>query len=173
MESTSFKEFLKIAPLTTKLKIVALFFSGFLILVVTVFSIKNIWSYYQGPDLTESVLHRSRDVASISPEYTHVYEIKDMSVAFMNKKGTRTAYSQFTLIFDCENEECKKNMALQRAKVLDTIFEVGGEFYLEDFSPPLAPGGFAKFKSEIIVSLKKHFKSLAPREVVLKDWFLN
>ncbi len=106
-------------------------------------------------------------------EFTFTYEIKDMSVGFINRTGNRTAYAQFSLVFDCENEECVKNLSLNRAKLLDAIYQVSGNYYIEDFTAPLVQEGFKRFKLGLLQFLKKNFPGEVPRQVIFRDWFMN
>lgn len=174
MQKESVLSFVKGAPSYVKARVFLLALSASVVLIVTTLTIAWIWKLHRGPSLTEQVLEHSRQSASVeAPAFSLSYEIKDMSMALMNKKGTRTAYAQFTLLFDCSNEECKHMLELHRAKIINGIFEVGGEFYTDDFSAPLAKEGFEKFKGGIRSKLSEYFHSQAPREVVIKDWVMN
>lgn len=106
-------------------------------------------------------------------EYSLTYEIKDMSIGFINRTGTRTAYAQFTILFDCETELCVKNLTLNRAKLLDAIYQVSGNYYIEDFVAPLVDEGMKRFKLALLEHIKKNLGGEAPRKIVFRDWFLN
>lgn len=101
------------------------------------------------------------------------YEINQVSMAMMNRKGTQTAYAQFSLILDCPTEESKKTLAMNRAKLLDSIFVVGSSFYLDDFTGKDALKGFEKFKTQLLEKYQADFQAQAPREISLKDWIVN
>lgn len=164
----------KSAPGYLKVRMFVLVGMGCTVLLGSLLSIVWIWKAHRGLSATEEVLEHSRKFASHEPkEFEFAYEIKDMSMAVMNKKGTRTAYAQFTLMFDCPSADAKHVMELNRAKVIDGIFEVGGDFSLEDFQAPLAAKGFERFKSQLKARLTKQLKGEAPRNVVLKDWVMN
>lgn len=105
--------------------------------------------------------------------YTFPYEINQVSMALMNRKGTQTAYAQFSLILDCPSEESKKLLTMNRAKLLDTIFVVGSGFYLDDFKGSEATKGFEKFKTQLLQKYQGEFQAQAPKEISLKDWIVN
>lgn len=157
-----------------KRKITLLISAAALAVGVGLGSIFLIWRAHKGPEITDQVIETSRKMTSHEPvSFQFAYEIKDMSMAIMNKKGTRTAYSQFTLIFDCPSEICKKVLELNRAKIINAIFEVGGDFYTEDFEAPLAATGFQRFKDGVRGKTAEYFGKNAPSLVVLKDWVMN
>lgn len=164
----------KPSPQDAKRTILYLSTAAGIAVVLGLLSVYWIWLKHRGPTAPEQVLETSRKLASHEPlSFQFAYEIKDMSMAIMNKKGTRTAYSQFTLIFDCPSETCKKNLELHRAKIINAIFEVGGEFFTEDFEAPLAPKGFQRFKDGIRAKTTEYFGKSGPSLVVLKDWVMN
>ena len=175
MSEDSLLSFFAKSPTRVKLRLSFFFTTGVTVIVVAGFIIGTVYKYHRSPSVTEQVLTKSREVASAAPvqPYQYPYEIKDISIVLMNKNATRTAYAQFTLILDCPDEESKKAMTLHRARLLDTIFEVGSNFYIEDFTPTSAVKSFDRFKGGIRDSYAKFFKSQAPRDVVLKDWFVN
>jgi len=161
------------ASASDKAKILFLCGCAFAIVAVSVTSLFLIFRSQKKPSLTEQVITKSRTLASFTPSFSYPYEIKDMSIPLTNYKHTRSAFAQFTLILDCPTEEAKKKMVAELPKLLDTILVVGSEFYVEDFSPPLAEKGFARFKSALRTAYAKYLGEDAPREVVLKDWFVN
>lgn len=114
------------------------------------------------------------------PEETHAskptgfpYEINQVSMAMMNRKGTKTAYAQFSLVLTCPNEQAHKSMSLNRAKLLDTIFHVGSDFYLDDFEGPKTADSLIAFKKRLLEKYQADFSSQGPSEIVLKDWIVN
>lgn len=174
MSQESFVSTLKTAPSYLKIRMFMIAGSGLVVLLASLLSITWIWKAHRGPIATEEVLEHSRKLASHeTKEFEFAYEVKDMSMALLNRKGTRTAYAQFTLIFDCPDEESKHVLEMNRAKIIDGIFEVGGDFTLEEFQAPLAAKGFEKFKKNIQSRLQTQLKDQAPRLVVLKDWVMN
>lgn len=170
----SFIATLKTAPSYIKARMLVLIGIGLFALFGALLSVTWILKAHRGPTATEEVLEHSRHLASHeSKEFEHAYEIKDMSMALLNRKGTRTAYAQFSLMFDCPDADSKHVLEMNRAKLIDGIFEVGGDFILEDFQAPLAAKGFERFKGQIQSRLQTQFKGNAPRVVVLKDWVMN
>lgn len=101
------------------------------------------------------------------------YELEKVSMAVMNKKGTKTAYAQFSLALNCPDEKSVQIMQQSRAKLLDGIFSVGSQFYLDDFMGELAPQSFDKFKKLLLSHYESEFLSQAPQGITLKDWSLN
>jgi hypothetical protein len=77
------------------------------------------------------------------------------------------------LVFNCADEACKKNLLLNQAKLLDTIFEVSSDFYIEDFVQLEATKGFTRLKSKIVEQLDKKFAALAPKTVSIQDWYMK
>lgn len=161
------------ASTADKAKVLILYGCAFAIVSVSVASLFLIFRSQKKPTLTEQVIAKSRTLASFSPSFSFPYEIKDMSIPLTNYKHTRSAFAQFTLILDCPTEEAKKKMVAELPKLLDTILVVGSEFYVEDFSPPLAEKGFARFKHSLRTAYSKYLSEDAPREIVIKDWFVN
>lgn len=101
------------------------------------------------------------------------YELEKVTMAVMNKKGTKTAYAQFSLALNCPDEKSVQMMQQSRAKLLDGIFSVGSQFYLDDFMGELAPHSFDKFKKLLLSHYQSEFLSQAPQGISLKDWSLN
>lgn len=172
MAQETFGVFFREASGSQKAKIGGIFVAGILGVAVSIWAIRAILQAHNGEDLAEQVLSRVVELPP-SAEYTYPYEIKSVSMAVMGQKGNRTAYAQFTLILDCPTEEAQKQVALHRAKLLDAIFEVGSQFYLEDFVGGNAPKSFEKFKAGLMSIYSKSFGKMAPRQVVFRDWFVN
>ena len=57
--------------------------------------------------------------------------------------------------------------------LLDSIYQVGGNYYIEDFMHPFVEKGMQRFKLAIIGHLKKNMKGEPPRAVVFRDWYMN
>jgi hypothetical protein len=172
MTQSSLLGFLRGARPFVKLKVLALLFCAAAVISLTLFSVA--WIFKQRHlTPTEQVLAKSRKLASVAPDFTYPYEIKDMSIPLTNRKHTRSAFAQFTLILDCPSEEAKKSLIVNLPKVLDTILVVGSGLYVEDFAPPLSEQGFARFKTEIKTSLSAYLQDHSPREILIKDWFIN
>lgn len=170
----SFGNFIKSAPPPVKKRVLLLLSMAGAFVLGAFITISWIWKLHRGPSLPEAVLESSRKLAGHEPvSFQHAYEIKDMSMAILNKKGTRTAYSQFTIIFDCATEACLKAMELNRAKLINTIFEVGSDFYVEDFEAPLAKTGFKRFKDKLLEKTTEFFGKQGPHVIVFKDWVMN
>jgi hypothetical protein len=64
-------------------------------------------------------------------------------------------------------------MRQSRAKLLDGIFSIGSQFYLDDFMGDAAPTSFDKFKKLLQTHYQTQFQALAPEAITLKDWSLN
>jgi hypothetical protein len=154
-------------------KVVALLSCAVGVVLVTTVSLFLIIQAQRKPSLTEQVINKSRTLASFAPSYTYAYEIKDMSIPLTNKSHTRSAFAQFSLILDCPSEAAKKKMVTELPKLLDSILVVGSEFYVEDFQAPLAEKGFARFKDALRASYAKYLHEDTPREISIKDWFVN
>jgi hypothetical protein len=166
-------EFINFASRATKIKIGLIFVTGSVIVTLTLITLTALWRFYKGPTEVKAI-EPPRETASISKdEASNFYEIKGVSVGFMDKKDTRMAYAQFTLIFNCADEPCKKNLLLNQAKLLDSIFEVSSNFYIEDFVHPNANQGFSRLKSKIVEELDKKFAALAPKGVSIQDWYMK
>ncbi|MFM8316191.1 MAG: hypothetical protein ACKOA8_18070 [Deltaproteobacteria bacterium] len=175
MGENSLSDFINFASKGTKIKLGVLLLSAILVVTGAIFSVVALWRLYRGPE-TLAAREATREVAShhtSEDNSSQPYEIKGVSVGFMDKKDTRMAYAQFSLLFHCADEKCKRNLALNRAKVLDTIFEVSSEFYIEDFTQSDANKGFSEFKSKLTSQLQTKFASLAPKGIMIQDWFLN
>jgi len=177
MGDSNLLRFLHYASRASKIKLTLVVVIGILIVTATLFSLSALWKVYKGPEKNYAV-HESKEekrepAAVEGAEVDNPYEIKGVSVGFMDKRDTRMAHAQFTLVFHCPNESCKKNLTLNHAKVLDTLFEVGSDFYVEDFSAPEAHKGLTRFKSKLTEQLQKRFAQLAPKGVSIQDWFMN
>lgn len=174
MGDSRLSDFINFVPRSVKIKIGGIVLGSIFVVTLALISLSTVWGLYRGPE-TPKLEETHRETASSHPheETSNPYEIKGISVGFMDKKDARMAYAQFTLIFNCLNEACKKNLTLHHAKVLDTVFEVSSEFYIEDFSHPNSTKGFAKFKSRISDELSKKFASQSPSEISIQDWFMK
>jgi flagellar basal body-associated protein FliL len=172
----NFLDWLRTAPTEKRQKALILLGLGVIVLFAAVISTVVILKA-QKP--TTQVSHVAESEASHSGEahpkgpYSLSYEINQISMAVMNRKGTKTAYAQFSLVLDCPDEESHKTLSMNRAKLLDAIFVVGGGFYLEDFQGEKAQKSFEKFKKDLLQKYQTDFHAQAPREISLKDWFVN
>ncbi|MFM8316441.1 MAG: hypothetical protein ACKOA8_19345 [Deltaproteobacteria bacterium] len=174
MGDSRVSDFINFVPRSVKIKIGGIVFGSILIVTLTFISLSTVWELYRGNETPKpEETHRETTSSHPHEETSNPYEIKGISVGFMDKKDARMAYAQFTLIFNCPTEACKKNLTLHHAKVLDTVFEVSSEFYIEDFSQPNVTKGFARFKSKISEELSKKFASLSPSEISIQDWFMK
>jgi hypothetical protein len=160
----------------TKTFVAILLVLGIILVIVAFISIATILKAQSSHTEVVQEQHAAhpgeQQLAKNSP-YSFPYELTQVSMAVMSKKGTRTAYAQFSLTLDCPSEESQKLMAMNRAKLLDSVFLVGSNFYLDDFSPEHAPKSLKKFKTDLLEKYQEQFHSEAPREIVLKDWFIN
>ena len=163
--------FFRMASLAQRSKVFGLFLCGLMTIAVSTASIRWVWQTHLGPEV-EPARSIPTPIPPVAP-YVFPYEIKQVSMAISNEGGTRTAYAQFTLMLDCPNEDSQKLMVLNRAKLLDSIFEVGSTMTIEQFQGVKAPEAFAFFKKRLLEIYKGQFGDLAPREVVFRDWFIN
>ncbi len=175
MRDSSLFNFINFASRGTKIKLGLLFFSASLIVTLTLVSAATLWQCYKGPTPVDVLVDVPRQPAATIHEMGSKknYEITGMSVGFMDKKEHRLSHAQFSLVFHCPDEACNKNLLLNHAKVLDIIFEVSSDFYIEDFLYPEAEKGFLRFKNKITKEMEKKFAVMAPKGVVIQDWFMN
>lgn len=167
-------EWFKSTSKNTKTFVAFLLGLGIVFLIGAFISIATILKAQSNHSEVIQEKHASHAVepAKDSP-YAFPYELTQVSMAVMSKKGSRTAYAQFSLTLDCPTEESQKLMAMNRAKLLDSVFLVGSNFYLDDFTPDHAAKALKKFKTDLLEKYQEQFHSEAPREIVLKDWFIN
>ncbi|MCB0405741.1 MAG: hypothetical protein KDD51_13245 [Bdellovibrionales bacterium] len=125
-----------------------------------------------------SALHFEREVAS-TPEpprevaaFTYSYEIKNISIPLATRDASRIAYAQFSLKLDLPSDEAKRSFTAHRARVLNTVYQVASEFYVEDFSPEKG-GNYDRFKGELQKSLAGQFRAYSPRDLAIENWILN
>ena len=167
--------FLRAAP-RIKLRLAALGLAGVLIASGTVWAIGTIlWVQWNqpAPDDAPTVAEEKEDAARAPTSietYVYTYELKNISIVLINRRGTRTAYAQFSLVLDCPNAESARQMKLDHAKLLDTIFDVAATYYLDDFA---LPTGFASFKGSLLARYKADFKDVSPRDIAIRDWVMN
>ncbi|NBT58550.1 hypothetical protein EBT16_07175 [bacterium] len=173
-----FLDWLRTASPEKKTKALALLGAGGVILVVAAISIVAILKAQNpGSALTHNTPENHEALAEGVHEKEGAngfpYEINQVSMAIMNRKGTKTAYAQFSLVLECPSEEVKKTMALNRAKLLDAIFVVGGNFYLDEFQGENASKTFDKFKADLLAQYKTDFKTASPSHISIKDWVIH
>lgn len=174
MGDSNLLRFIHYASNATKAKLALVLVSASLIITVTLLTLSFLWKVYKGPEHASVSHEMHRAPASLETEDVFTpHEIKGVVVGFMDKNDTRLAQAQFTLLFHCSDEPCRKNLILNHAKVLDTLFEVGSDFYIEDFQKSDANKGFARFKSKLTEQLNKKFAHLAPRGISINDWNMN
>ena len=104
------------------------------------------------------------------PLYSHTYEMENISIPLVDRRQRRTGYAQFALVLDCPTPDIRKQMELHRAEMLNAIFEVAAQFYIEDFT---SERGFKNFKAQLTAHFHTIFKGNGPREISIKDWVLN
>ncbi len=98
------------------------------------------------------------------------YEMTNLSIGLTDATKTYSAYSQFTLVFDCVDEAALKWMKLNRARLLSLLYEVSNSFAIEDFN---SPTGYAAFKDAIKKNIEVQYHGHPIRQIVIKDWLLN
>lgn len=160
-------------------KLVAILLSvGIGVVLLAIVSIVNILSAQKDKEVIPAPVadvekKEPEEVVKKSLPFSFPYEINQVAMAVMNKAGSKTAYAQFSMVLDCPNETAFKAMTLNRAKLVDSIFDIGGNFYLEDFSPEKTPETLTKFKAQLLEKYQHSFQAESPRELVIKDWVLN
>ena len=65
-----------------------------------------------------------------------VYEIRNLSFSVSDKMLIRNAYVQFVLSIQCRSEECLRQLELNRAKLIDLVYEVSSPFLSRILIPP-------------------------------------
>jgi len=176
MQDSNLLRFINYASRGTKIKLALVFILATVIVTGSLLTLSSLWKIYKGPEkpVVLAPKEEHREIASTGHEEANKpHEIKGIVVGFMDKKDTHMAQAQFTLLFNCMDEACKKNLVLNHAKVLDTLFEVGSDFYVEDFQAAEASKGFARFKTKLTEQLTKKFSHLAPHGVAIHDWNMN
>ncbi|MBI4403863.1 MAG: hypothetical protein HY537_06875 [Deltaproteobacteria bacterium] len=153
----------------TKLRLLAIFCLAIATMCASATVIFHLIRIQKKPEPPEAVLLK-RKLSSVAPVFTYPFELRNLSLPFTNRTSSRMAYAQFTIVLDCPTEEAKHYMELNRAKVLDAIFEVGMNFFVEDFD---TPEGYKKFKESLSQSLSAIFKAASPRRIDIQDWVIN
>ncbi len=136
LNSESWPAFFKRVNFKIKLRILGLLFAGVLstgacIVVITLILIGS-----RGSHPHEVAAGHERKLSGVANEFAYSYEIQNVAIPLFDRVKKRTAYAQFSLILDCPSEEAKRQMELNRAKLLDSIFEVALQFQISDFSTP-------------------------------------
>ena len=154
-----------------KLRLVLITISAVLVVVTSVYLIGrilhiNLTAPTEVP--ATSTTNQTADPAPDSPAYP--FELRNLSLPLAERKSSRMHYAQFTLVLECPTPESRRLMELSRAKLLDTILEVGAAFHAEDFQ---GPNGYEAFKGALKANLSYLFKENAPQDVFIKDWLMN
>lgn len=102
--------------------------------------------------------------------FTYSFEVRGISIPLADRAATKIAYANFSLSLDCATPACKRAMELNRARLLDTLFETATRFYLEDLQ---GPEGLSPFKTAIVSDLRGAFGELSPREIAIRDWVIQ
>lgn len=164
----SYLGFFRQAPFKTKFKLTFLACLGISACVVSIWVIVQIL-LLQRPKEIPTV--NERKPASTKPlQFAFSYEVKNVSLTITNTNNSRSGYAQFTLVFDMPNEDAKRWMVLNRARLLNMVYEVGGKFFIEDFQ---AVGGLDLFKQALQLALKGTFGVHSPQQVAITDWVMN
>ena len=169
MEESFGHYFLK-ASLWIKIKLTVLAFCALGIAGAGLFTCFGIFKLYWAGSKIVELEEKRESVTRQVAAFTKSYEVAMISIPLVNRSTTRIAYAQFSLTFDCPNERSYRAMELNRAKLLDTIYTVASNFYLEDFD---STNGIQNFKKSLISSYNKYFRELAPRRLTINDWVIN
>lgn len=159
----------------SKKKVIMLLGSG---LLVTLLAVMAIGYVLKGqPSVSADAINHDEvknvELSSNSTSEKLTYELEKVSMAVMNKKGTKTSYAQFSLILSCPDERALETIKMNRAKLLDGVFRVGSQFYLDDFIGETASDSFSKFKKLLLEQYQGQFHAEAPQGILLKEWTLN
>lgn len=102
--------------------------------------------------------------------FTYTYEVKGVSVPLADRAATRITYATFSLSLDCASPGCRRAMEINRARVLNSLYETATKFYVEDFS---GPEGLTPFKAAVSAGLRGAFGELAPRAIAIREWVIQ
>lgn len=159
--------FMKTAPLAARLKVMVVLMSGAVVVVSSTWIVSQLLRLQKtGGEIRRPA---SQNAGEFSVNLS--YELKDVALA-LSKRGHqgRTSYAQFSLVLDLPSKDSKRLMELNRAKILNTIHEVGSRFNLEDFQ---YPGIYGDFKSALLAQLQKEFGAEAPSALSIREWVIN
>ncbi len=102
--------------------------------------------------------------------FDYPFEMRDVSMPLTDRRKARSAFAQFTIVFDCPTAESVAQMPAHRAKILDAILEAGTHMTTNDFGNR---AGFDTFKMHLKVLLENRLGKIAPRDVVINSWAMN
>lgn len=171
VKKESFLQFFKKSNTKTKVRLVAAIFAGIIGLYFGLSSIKRIASipgYLAALNApSEHVEHATPDVAP----FTYTYEMRPVSVQINDKTGLKTSYIQYSILFDCADKKCIRNLTISRAMLRNLIFEVTSGFGIVDFQP--GQKGIVRYKQALLERLQTEFGELAPRNLAIENWTWN
>jgi hypothetical protein len=104
------------------------------------------------------------------PEYTFGYEMRDISVPLKDALGRQIGHAQFVVMFDCPTKECRDQMPLHRARILDAINEAATHISISDVK---GGTGMVTFKMHLKEILEMRLGKLAPRDLAIKNWYVG
>ena len=159
------KFFLK-APFKIKFKFLVVVFTGLGVLGSAGFGIKKIFSIQIKPKVVE---HKPV-VEAPKKKIERILELKNLSFSVMDRRRIRNAYVQFSVLIECADDECMRQLELYRAKLIDGVFEVSSHYFVEDF---LNPSGAQRFKLDLYKHYTDYFPHHPPMSVSLKEWVMN
>ncbi len=137
-------------------------------------SIHQVLTFHQGPPLFPEEVAEEKSAAEEVPReiahFTYGYDLRNISIPLANRTASQMAYAQFTLKLDCPSADAKRDMEINRAKILDKVFEVATGFYIEDFKNPQ---GYRRFKDALTASLGSEFKQHGPRAIAIEEWVVE
>ena len=166
---TSIWQFFRGTNRGNKAKLAGLAFLGIGVVIATAISVGFILKCNHAA-VAIVTAEKSAEVVETVPSFAFPYEINDISVAVSSRDFSRTAYAQFSLVLDCPSAQARHLMELNRARLLDGIFEVSTDFRLEDLTHP---GGLKHFKALLEKKYRKVFQDGAPRQIALNDWLIQ
>lgn len=177
MTNESLLKFFFRARLSVRLKLIALGWAACLTIATSSWLIFKILSYHPH----QISKHQSNETESpksinenghkpVVADYSFVYELKPLSFPITDRRKIRIAYVQLNVVFSMPSKEAIREMELNRAKLMDILLEVAGQFYIEDFNEPI---GFETFKGTLLGRYREAFHQKSPTEIAIRDWLLH
>lgn len=170
MAEESVVKFFRHAPSPARRKLAALLGAACVTLSISFYCIFKIATHDPRAVPEIDISHAAVPPAEVLPDFTFTYELRPLSMPLTDRRHIRTAYAQFNLVFDLPSKDAIHHMELHRAKLVDVVLEVAGQFTIEDFQTPM---GYETFKGTLKGRYRQLFGQFAPREIALRDWLLH
>ena len=169
-QKESLKQFFKRVPRQVQVFLVGLAVAGVSTIIFAFWASVSVLSLNRKAPLPDDVLARQHHPTGPAEPYTNVYEIKEISVHFASRETEQVGYAQFGLTLDLATPEGVRMMELNRARLLDLIFEVAADFSFEQMK---TPEGYQQFKAALLAGFKKTFSENGPRDLAIKSWLIR